>query len=131
MAQVSVSIGGRSYRLACNPGEEDHLEALARRVDEQIREMRASFGEIGDQRLTVMAALKIADEVAEAQKLAGEAGRLADEALQSERAARQAAEARAEGLARAIDEMSVRIETLAATLSPPPARGERPGGGRG
>ena len=89
MAQVSVSIGGRSYRLACNPGEEDHLEALARRVDEQIREMRASFGEIGDQRLTVMAALKIADEVAEAQKLAGEAGRLADEALQSERAARQ------------------------------------------
>ena len=131
MAQVSVSIGGRSYRLACNPGEEDHLEALARRVDEQIREMRASFGEIGDQRLTVMAALKIADEVAEAQKLAGEAGRLADEALQSERAARQAAEARAEGLARAIDEMSVRIETLAATLSPPPARGERPGEGRG
>ena len=125
MAQVSVSIGGRSYRLACNPGEEDHLEALARRVDEQIREMRASFGEIGDQRLTVMAALKIADEVAEAQKLAGEAGRLADGALQSERAARQAAEARAEGLARAIDETSVRIETLATTLSPAPrARGE-------
>ena len=131
MAQVSVSISGRAYRLACNPGEEEHLEALARRVDEQIREMRASFGEIGDQRLTVMAALKIADEVSELQKQAGEAGRLADEALQSERAARQAAEARAEGLTHAINEMSVRIETLAATLSPLPARAERPGEGRG
>ena len=29
MSQVSVSIGGRGFRLACNPGEEPHLEALA------------------------------------------------------------------------------------------------------
>jgi len=136
MAQVSVSIGGRAYRLACNPGEEPHLEALARRVDEQIRDMRAAFGEIGDQRLTVMAALKIADEVTEAKTQAGAAALRADDVLQAERAARQAAEARAEGFAEAIDEMSVRIETLAATLSgaapsPLPVYGERPGEGRG
>ncbi len=117
MAQVSVSIGGRAYRLACNPGEEPHLETLARRVDEQIREMRASFGEIGDQRLTVMAALKIADELAEARAQADAAGHRAEEALDFERAARQAAEARAENFADAIGEMSVRIETLAATLA--------------
>jgi cell division protein ZapA len=117
MAQLSVSIGGRAYRLACNPGEEPHLETLARRVDEQIREMRASFGEIGDQRLTVMAALKIADEVAEARAQADAAARRAEEALDFERAARSAAEARAGGFADAINEMSVRIETLAATLA--------------
>jgi cell division protein ZapA len=117
MAQVSVSIGGRAYRLACNPGEEEHLEALARRVDEQIREMRASFGEIGDQRLIVMAALKIADEVTEARAQAGESARRAEEDLLSERAARQSAEARADALTHAINEMSVRIETLAETLA--------------
>jgi cell division protein ZapA len=117
MAQVSVSIGGRAYRLACNPGEEEHLGTLARRVDEQIKEMRASFGEIGDQRLTVMAALTIADEVTEAQARADASARLADEVLQSERAARLAAEARAEGLTHTINEMSVRIENLAATIA--------------
>ena len=73
MAQVSVSIGGRGFRLACNPGEEPHLEALARTVDEKISRMRASFGEIGDQRLVVMAALTIADELNEAQKTASRA----------------------------------------------------------
>lgn len=117
MAQVSVSIGGRAYRLACNPGEEEHLGTLARRVDEQIREMRASFGEIGDQRLTVMAALKIADEVTEAQAQADAAARRTEEVLESERAARHAAESRAEGFAEAINEMSVRIENLAATIA--------------
>jgi cell division protein ZapA len=117
MAQVSVSIGGRAYRLACNPGEEKHLEALGRRLDEKIKAMRTSFGEIGDQRLIVMAALTIADEVAEAQARAGEEAHRADEVLQSERAARHAAEARAEGLNHAINEMSVRIENLAATIA--------------
>jgi cell division protein ZapA len=117
MSQVSVSIGGRAYRLACNPGEEEHLEALARRVDEQIKQMRASFGEIGDQRLIVMAALKIADEVTELQAQASETALRSDEVLQSERAARLDAEARAEGLTQAINAMSVRIENLAAALS--------------
>ena len=117
MAQVSVSIGGRPYRLACNPGEEEHLEALARRVDEKIKEMRTSFGEIGDQRLIVMAALTIADEVTEARKGSDDAARRAEEVLQAERDARHAAESRAEALTQAIDEMSMRIEGLAATLS--------------
>ena len=132
MAQVSVSIGGRAYRLACNPGEEAHLEALARRVDEQIREMRASFGEIGDQRLTVMAALKIADEVSEAQARADAAALRADEALQSERAARQAAEARAEGLDprdQRNERADRKIGRDASPLSPLAGRGRVRGGG--
>ena len=68
MAQVTVTIGGRVFRLACNEGEEPHLEALAREVDAKIDGIRASFGEIGDQRLIVMAALTIADELSEAQR---------------------------------------------------------------
>jgi cell division protein ZapA len=117
MAQLSVSIGGRAYRLACNPGEEAHLEALARVVDEKIKEMRAAFGEIGDQRLVVMAALTIADEVSEARRAGETEARRAEEALAAEQSARRSAEARAEALSRAISDMSVRVETLAATLA--------------
>jgi cell division protein ZapA len=113
MAQVSVSIGGRAFRLACNPGEEPHLEALARTVDEKISTMRASFGEIGDQRLVVMAALTIADELNEAQKIATEQTRRVEAALAAEGAARSDAEA----AARTLDEMSARIETLAAAIA--------------
>ena len=67
MAQVSVTIDNRKYRLACNEGEEARLEQLAAMIDGKIAELRASFGEIGDQRLVVMAALTIADSLAEAR----------------------------------------------------------------
>ena len=67
MAQVSVTIDGRKYRLACNEGEEARLEQLADMIDAKILELRQTFGEIGDQRLVVMAALTIADNLAEAR----------------------------------------------------------------
>ncbi|MBB5752621.1 cell division protein ZapA [Prosthecomicrobium pneumaticum] len=68
MAQVSVTINGKIYRMACDDGQEHHLEALARRVDGTIDQLRQAFGEIGDQRLTVMAAITLSDELAEAQR---------------------------------------------------------------
>ena len=67
MSQVSVTIDGRKYRLACNEGEEARLESLAGTIDEKIGEMRKTFGEIGDQRLVIMAALTLADSLAEAR----------------------------------------------------------------
>jgi len=117
MAQLSVNIGGRPYRLGCNPGEEPHLEALAAVVDGKIAEMRGAFGEIGDQRLVVMAALTIADEVSELKRAAETRAAETERALTEQRAAREEAEARAERLAHAIHDMSLRVETLAATLS--------------
>jgi len=65
MAQVNVTINGRQFRMACEDGQEDHLLNLAQELDARIAGLRAKFGEIGDARLTVMAALTIADEVAE------------------------------------------------------------------
>ncbi len=65
MAQVSVTINGRQFRMACEDGQEDHLMNLARELDGRIEGLRAKFGEIGDTRLTVMAALTIADELGE------------------------------------------------------------------
>jgi cell division protein ZapA len=65
MAEVSVTINGRQFRMACEDGEEDHLLHLARDFDARIEGLRAKFGEIGDTRLTVMAALTIADALDE------------------------------------------------------------------
>lgn len=66
MAQVSVTINGRQFRMTCEDGQEEHLEKLTRELDARIGNLRAKFGEIGDTRLTVMAAITVADELAEA-----------------------------------------------------------------
>lgn len=66
MTQVSVTINGRQFRMACEDGQEGHLVDLARELDERIAALRSKFGEIGDTRLTVMAAITVADELAEA-----------------------------------------------------------------
>lgn len=65
MPHVSVTINGRQYRMACDDGQEHHLARLAHELDQRIARLRTSFGEIGDMRLTVMAALLISDELAE------------------------------------------------------------------
>ena len=68
MPQVSVTINGRQFRMACEDGEEEHLTHLAQELDARIVQLRARFGEIGDTRLTVMAALAVADELSEVKE---------------------------------------------------------------
>ena len=65
MAQIVATIAGRQFRLACEDGQEEHLQELAKDIDQRIISLRRKFGEIGDTRLTVMAALMVADELAE------------------------------------------------------------------
>lgn len=106
MAQVSVTIDSRKYRVACNEGEEARLAQLAAMIDGKIAELRGAFGEIGDQRLVVMAALTIADSLTEAQ----------DE-LEAERARARAALARADAVAASMDALGGRLEALAEQLA--------------
>lgn len=68
MAQVTVQIDGKAYRMACDEGQEEHLEGLAAQFDKYVSHLKSSFGEIGDQRLTVMAGIMVMDELAELQK---------------------------------------------------------------
>ena len=117
MAQVVVSIAGRTYRMACDDGEEARLEQLARDFDARIAGLRASFGEIGDQRIIVMAALSIADEVAEAQRQIAELKERLTEAdgVTRTRAAQSAS--RQERLVSALGEVAQRIERVAHKLN--------------
>jgi cell division protein ZapA len=68
MAQINTTINSRQFRLACEDGQEAHLQKLADELDKRIGELRQKFGEIGDTRLTVMAALTVADELSEAAR---------------------------------------------------------------
>jgi cell division protein ZapA len=66
MNHINVTINGRQYRMACEEGQEARLLKLAESLEERIQNLRGKFGEIGDARLTVMAALTVCDELADA-----------------------------------------------------------------
>ena len=117
MAQVNVTISGKSYRIACEDGQEDHLRTLASKLDQSIVQLRERFGEIGDQRLTVMAAITLEDRIQELEQ------RL--EALQDEIAALNGARATAAEqqaahrgeMVDAIVSIAERIETIAGHIA--------------
>ena len=66
MNHINVTINGRQYRMACEEGQEAWLLNLAGNLESRIQSLRGKFGEIGDARLTVMAALTVCDELADA-----------------------------------------------------------------
>ncbi len=104
MPQVSVNINQRSYRIACEVGQEPHLTKLADFVDKRVGDLVAAVGQIGDTRLMVMTSLLIADEIADLE------AELA--ALREDRAAPAAADADAAE----IEALAGRIEAIAAGL---------------
>jgi len=117
MAQVTASIAGRQFRLACEDGQEEHLQALAKELDERIEQLRKKFGEIGDTRLTVMAALMVADELSEAAR---KIRRLEEEAtaLQDARVvASDRAKAASSAVVNAFNSAAERIEGITKKLN--------------
>jgi cell division protein ZapA len=68
MAQVNLTVNGRVYRMACEDGEEDHVTQLGARFDGAIDELRGALGEIGDQRLMVMAGILMTDRLDDAER---------------------------------------------------------------
>ena len=63
MAELDVSINGRSYRIACEDGEEDRLIQLSEHLDRHASKLSQSIGEIGEARLILMAGLLVGDEL--------------------------------------------------------------------
>ena len=66
MSHINVTINRRQYRMACEEGQEVRLIRLAENLEARIESLRGKFGEIGDARLTVMAALTVCDELLDA-----------------------------------------------------------------
>ena len=117
MGSVNATIAGRQFRLACEDGQEAHLQALAADIDARIVELRNRFGEIGDTRLTVMAALMVADEYTEIQRklrrLEEEVTALQDARMVSSDRARAASDA----VVIAFNSAAERLETITRKLN--------------
>jgi cell division protein ZapA len=63
MEQITLSILGREYRVACRPEERNELLACAHYVDQRMAAIRDSGKVLGSDRIAVMAALQIAQEL--------------------------------------------------------------------
>ena len=124
MPEVNVEIAGKKYRMACEEGEEPHLLELAADLNRRIDGFKDSFGEIGDARLTVMAAIAVVDELAEAER---RIEALSVEIAQLTSTGRNHAgetEALKRDFAERLSETARRVESIAGILdetgSPPP-----------
>jgi cell division protein ZapA len=117
MSHVKVTINGRQYRMACEEGQETRLLKLAESLETRIGSLRGKFGEIGDARLTVMAALTVCDELLDA----GQRIRALEEELATLRDVRVASADRAKAtqvaVANALNAAADRIEKTTQVLN--------------
>lgn len=81
MSDISLQIGGRTFRMACGPGEEAHLLKLGRIIDSKLSEMPAMAGQ-SEPRMLLYAALMLADEVHELRGSAPSHPALSPDALE-------------------------------------------------
>ena len=114
LAKVQIEINGRRYAIGCDEGQEDHVVRLARYFDEHVKRLASSVGQIGDQRLFLMGALIVADEMHDLKlrldKAEAEIARLSDVRAQAAQAALDPAPVTA------LDGAAGRLEALAARL---------------
>jgi cell division protein ZapA len=117
MAQVTVTIDGKAYRMACEEGQEGHLSELADRFDRYVGHLKSQFGEIGDLRITVMAGIMIMDELSELTRkvssLEAELGALRSNRL----GAAESQQMREQQMVQAVSELTARLEGLTAKLN--------------
>jgi cell division protein ZapA len=117
MAQVTVTIDGKAYRMACEEGQEDHLTELANRFDQYVNHLKAQFGEIGDLRLTVMAGIMVMDELSEVNRKLKNLQTETDTLKQGRAATLSDQQKNEEVLASALSEVTSQIHEIAAKLS--------------
>jgi cell division protein ZapA len=107
MGRVQVTINAKRYAIGCEDGQEAHIEKLARHFDGHVSKLAREMGQIGDQRLFLMAALIIADELYETTQKAN----TAEAELNRRAATRPEAEAQMRAAA-GINEAAARIEAI-------------------
>ncbi len=100
MAEVSLSVGGYHYQVACRDGEEAHLQRLGELVDTKAREARSAVGNASEVRQLLLSALLFADEALEENR--------ASPAAQSPEIP--------SSMANALEALAVRVELIATRL---------------
>jgi len=116
---VNVTIGGRQYRLACEPGQEQRLTKLASNLEDLVGQLRGKFGEVGDQRLIVMAALTLSDELYDARQKISRLETDVAEMIDARATYVERSKVTQEAVAAALDAASERIEKMTQLLNRP------------
>jgi cell division protein ZapA len=112
MGQVSVTLNGRTYRLECGEGEETHLIALAEYLGSHVDTMKRKFGQVGDDRLILMASLLVTDELWELRRQMQELKSTLAEARRDRSVADESVKSVQSDLVRRIGAAADRLETL-------------------
>jgi len=103
--------------MACDEGQEDHLVALAARFDGHVNQLKGSFGDIGDQRLTVMAGVMVTDKVDELEEKIAKLEAELEKVKESKAIASREKQAGDDDLAKGIRDAAKKIDTLSQKLA--------------
>jgi cell division protein ZapA len=117
MGQVSVTLNGRTYRLECGAGEEAHLIALSKYLASHMETMKHKFGQVGDDRLILMASLMVTDELWEARRQLQELKVAMAEARRDRSSADESSKVMRADLADTINAAADRLEQLSQRFS--------------
>lgn len=116
MPEVNVEINGRKFRMACEEGQEEHLLGLAQRFNTTVEGFKGSFGEIGDNRLTVMAGIAVLDELVEAERQLAKARQDMEKLQEASDAIIAQSRAREDQFAKRMSETARKIEAVATVI---------------
>ncbi len=121
MAQVTVTIDDKAYRMACEEGQEGHLADLASRFDQYVRHLKSQFGEIGDLRITVMAGIMVMDELSELSRKVAKLEADVTSLQSSREGTLEDQQQNEQRLVSALGEITSRLDALAVRLAGRPA----------
>lgn len=100
MGQVTLTVSGQSYNVACEDGQEGRLRKLAAYIDDKMSVLSGDLGRVADSRLFLLAALVLADELFEVR----------DNAAKDDRRDEKQLARSLNSVARRIEDIAVRLE---------------------
>jgi len=68
MANVSIKFNGKEFLLSCDDGQEEHLEELLIQINKKFNELKNDLGNLGENKLLLITAVKVMDEYHETKK---------------------------------------------------------------
>ena len=68
MANVSIKFNGKEFLLSCEDGQEEHLEELLIQINKKFNELKNDLGNLGENKLLLITAVKVMDEYYETKK---------------------------------------------------------------
>ena len=68
MANVSIKFNGKEFLLSCDDGQEEHLEELLIQINQKFNELKNTLGNLGENKLLLITAVKVMDEYFETKK---------------------------------------------------------------